>query len=92
MTATGPSAVAWAAPATRAMERMPEKAATAVIELIYGALSDSPHRIGRPLRFELEGKHSARRGDFRIVYLIDDRSRTVVIEAIAHRRDVYRRR
>ena len=47
---------------------------------------------GRPLRFELEGLHSARRGDYRIVYRVDDGRATIVIDMIAHRSDIYRRR
>lgn len=39
--------------------------------------------------FELEGLHSARRGDFRIIYRISD---AVTIVAIEHRADAYRSR
>ncbi len=79
--------IAWTPTAKRSLQRLPEKVATAVIEVIYGPLADNPHRVGKPLRFELEGLHSARRGDFRIVYRIDE---TVTIIAIDHRADVYR--
>jgi mRNA interferase RelE/StbE len=48
--------------------------------------------VGRALRWELEGLFSASRGDFRIVYRIDDDRHVVLIEAIAHRADLYRRR
>ena len=58
-----PFDVRWAAPARRALRRLPEKVATAAIEFIYGPLASSPSRIGRPLRFELEGMHSAQRAD-----------------------------
>ena len=86
-----PFEIRWAAPARRALRRLPEKVATAAVELIYGPLAENPSRVGRPLRFELEGPHSAHRGDYRIVYRIDDRRRTVDILAIGHRADVYRR-
>lgn len=87
----GPYEVAWTSPAKRALVRIPEKVATAAIEFIYGALAVNPHRVGRALRFELKGLHSAHRGDFRVVYRIDQPTRTVHIEAIGHRADVYRR-
>jgi mRNA interferase RelE/StbE len=48
--------------------------------------------VGKPLRFELEGLHSARRGDYRVVYEIDQTEATVTIIAIQHRADVYRPR
>jgi len=86
-----PYTVEWAAPAKRALGRVPEKVASAAVEFIYGSLAQNPYRVGRPLRFELVGLHSARRGDFRIVYRIDEPSRRAYIETIAHRADVYRR-
>jgi mRNA-degrading endonuclease RelE of RelBE toxin-antitoxin system len=55
-------------------------------------LREESQRLIGPLRFELEGKHSARRGDYRVIHVIDDQRRIVVNEAIAHRGDAYRRR
>jgi mRNA-degrading endonuclease RelE of RelBE toxin-antitoxin system len=86
-----PYRIEWVAPAKRALRRIPEKVATAVVEFIYGALAENPDRVGRPLRFELDGLHSAHRGDFRVVYRIDEPRRTVYIHVIGHRSDVYRR-
>lgn len=85
-------AVTWTATATRALQRLPEKVATAAVEFIYGSLAENPQRVGKPLRFELEGLHSARRGDYRVVYEIDQTEATVTIIAIQHRADVYRPR
>jgi mRNA-degrading endonuclease RelE of RelBE toxin-antitoxin system len=73
--------------ARRALTRLPEKAATAAVEFIYGPLAENPQRVGKPLRFELEGLHSARRGDFRIIYRIAE---AVTVVAIEHRADAYR--
>ena len=79
--------VAWTPTAKRALQRLPEKVATAAIEFIYGPLASNPQRVGKALRFDLEGLHSARRGSYRIIYRIDAR---VTIVAIEHRADVYR--
>lgn len=78
---------AWTPTAKRALQRLPEKVATAAIEFIYGPLSSNPQRVGKALRFELEGLHGARRGDYRIIYRIDLQ---VTIIAIEHRADAYR--
>lgn len=85
-------AIAWTAPARRALARLPEKVATAAVEFLYGSLAANPHRVGRRLGLELEGLHSARRGDYRLIYRIDDEERRVDVVAIGHRADVYRRR
>jgi mRNA interferase RelE/StbE len=85
-------AVAWTAASRRALSRLPEKVATAVVEFLYGSLASSPHRVGKPLKLGLEGLHSARRGDYRVIYRIDDDQHRVTVLAIEHRSDVYRPR
>ena len=75
----------------RNLERLPEKAAAAVVES-FATILEQPHRVGRPLRLDLEGRFAARRGPYRIIYRVDDDERIVTIEAIGHRADVYRRR
>lgn len=84
--------VEWAPSAKRDLVRLPEKVATAVVEFIYGGLADNPQRVGRQLRLELAGLHAARRGDFRVVYRIDEARQRVIITLVDHRADVYRRR
>ena len=71
-------------------EQLPEAVSAAVIEFITGALINSPHRVGRGLRNELAGIHSARRGTYRVLYRINDSTRTVTILRIDHRSDGYR--
>ena len=84
--------VAWSSPARRAITNLPEKAATAVIEYIYATIADNPQRAGHQLHFELAGRYSARRGDFRVIYEIDHDRETITIQAIGHRSDIYRQR
>jgi mRNA interferase RelE/StbE len=79
------------APARRQLKRLPVGVAAAALETL-GAIASNPRRLGKPLRFELEGCFSARRGPYRIVYRIDEKSRTVLILAVAHRADIYRPR
>lgn len=92
MTGDAQFAVAWTATSRRTLARLPEKMATAVVEFIYGSLAENPRRVGKPLRLGLAGLHSARRGDYRVIYMIDAPLRTVTIMAIEHRSDVYRPR
>ena len=80
-----------ARPAARAIaEDLPEAIAGAVIDFITGPLLLEPKRVGRELRNELVGIHSARRGTYRILYRINDDERTVTVIRIDHRRDIYR--
>ena len=78
-------------PAVRAVQSgLPEAVATAVIEFLTGALVENPHRVGKQLRGDLAGVHSARRGTYRVVYRINEAECEVVVLRIDHRRDVYR--
>jgi mRNA interferase RelE/StbE len=76
--------------ARRDLNRLQEVAAAAVLEAI-DHIADAPQRMGKPLRLELEGLWSARRGPYRVVYRIDDGKRLVQIITVDHRADVYRR-
>ena len=40
-------AIAWTAASRRALTRLPEKAATAVVEFLYGSLPENPRRAGQ---------------------------------------------
>lgn len=79
-------------PAARAIRsKLPEPVTAAVIEFITGVLLDNPHRVGKQLRGELAGIHSARRGTYRVLYRINEHTHEVIVLRIEHRRDVYGR-
>jgi mRNA interferase RelE/StbE len=71
--------------------RLPETVAAAVLEFCDAALAENPQRVGKPLFGPLAGCHGARRGTYRIVYRIDEATRTVHVLDIDHRSDVYHR-
>lgn len=78
--------------AQRGLDRLPEAVAVAVVEFLVGDLLSEPRRVGRPLRGELTGTWSARRGPYRIVHFIDEAAEVVAVLRIDHRADIYRRR
>lgn len=77
--------------AQRGWNRLPEKARHAVAEFLRGPLAENPYRVGKGLSGELEGQYSARRGEYRVVYVIDDEEVLVEVVKMDHRRDVYHR-
>lgn len=80
-------------PAARAIaETLPEAVSAATIEFLTTSLIENPHEVGRALRNELVGIHSARRGSYRVLNRIDEPNRTVIVLRIDHRRDIYRTR
>jgi len=82
--------VTFSARAKRDMQAIPPRIIPAIIEFVYRDLARNPQRVGFPLRRELEGKFSARRGPYRITYTIDEASTEVQILRVNHRTDVYR--
>lgn len=73
--------------ARRAIERDLPEAVAAAVEFLYGPLAENPQRVGKTLRFELEGRWSARRGQYRVIYRIDDGLVVVEVLKISHRAD-----
>jgi mRNA interferase RelE/StbE len=78
--------------AKRAIERdLPQAVAAAVVDFLYGPLAEDPQRVGRPLRLQLRGYWSARRGQYRVIYSIHDDDDEVLVRVvrISHRADAY---
>ncbi|MGB9870254.1 MAG: type II toxin-antitoxin system RelE family toxin [Anaerolineae bacterium] len=44
------------------------------------------------LKGDLKGFYKLRVGDYRIIYEVLDQERVIIIHAIGHRRDIYRKR
>ncbi len=69
---------------------LPEKIAHAIYEFITGPLLENPWQVGKPLGPPLAPAYSARRGDYRVLYLIDDATHTVKVSTVRHRAVAYR--
>ena len=78
-------------PARRQFDRLRISVAAAVLETL-DAIAENPRRLGKRLALEHEGRWSARRGPYRIIYELVEDDRVVRVVAIGHRRDVYRPR
>jgi mRNA interferase RelE/StbE len=93
---TGPEAqsaafeVRFTAAARRGLNTLPPRVLSAVIEFTFGDLAREQRRVGKPLRDDLTGLFSARRGPYRVLYRIGDDVRVVFIIRVDHRADVYR--
>ncbi|MBA2767598.1 MAG: type II toxin-antitoxin system RelE/ParE family toxin [Sporichthyaceae bacterium] len=91
MTSSQPYELVVTPPAARAIaEKLPEAVGVAVIDFLTSALVESPRRVGKPLRNDLAGIWSARRGTYRVLYRINDDAHEVIALRVEHRRDAYR--
>ena len=82
--------VIFAATARRNLQRIPPRIVPAIIEFVFGDLAETPRKVGKPLKRELEDFYGARRGPYRIIYRIDDVAHRVEILRVDHRADIYR--
>ena len=71
-------------------EELPESVATAAFEFIVGPLAENPQRVGKRLREPLAPLSSARRGQYRVLYLIDDDRVVVQVVTVSHRLRTHR--
>jgi mRNA interferase RelE/StbE len=82
--------VVFSATARRNLDRIPPRVVGAIIEFVFGDLADNPRKVGKPLKRELEGSYSARRGPYRILYSINEPAKQVEILRVDHRAEIYR--
>jgi mRNA interferase RelE/StbE len=92
MTQTPPYTITFTPAARRRLDKLPLPAASALYEHLTGPVAHNPYRLSKPLDAPFDDVRVTRRGDYRALYLIDDRGRTVTVLAVAHRRDAYRPR
>jgi len=77
-------------PAIRDLERLDKNVATRIVERIDWLSENFPSIKPTALKGELSGLFKLREGDYRIIYQILHKERTLVIHAIGHRRKIYR--
>ncbi len=71
-------------------ESLPPKIGVAILGFLTEVLVTEPRKVGKPLRPPLDPVWLARRGSYRVLYLIDEDQGTVIVTAIRHRSDAHR--
>lgn len=68
---------------------LPISARALIKKAIEERLTIDPIGFGKPLRYSLKGHRRLRVSDYRVVYRIEPETKTVLIVAIKHRKDIY---
>ncbi|WP_248579436.1 type II toxin-antitoxin system RelE/ParE family toxin [Nocardioides sp. InS609-2] len=84
--------VSLASAAIRDLDKLPPRVLPAVVEFLYGPLAEEPRRVGKPLRDDLDGEWSARRGSYRVLYRLHEDGEVLIVTRVGHRSDIYRPR
>ncbi|MDO5628913.1 MAG: type II toxin-antitoxin system RelE/ParE family toxin [Mobilicoccus sp.] len=90
--ASEPYRVTLSASAARSLRAVPSRIAEPLVTFAFEGLASSPRRRGKPLGADFAGLWGARRGDYRVIYEIDDEARVVAVVSISHRAHAYRPR
>lgn len=85
-------AVEMSSAAIRTLDQVPPRVVPAILEFLYGPLTENPRRVRKSLRDDFADTYSARRGAYRVLYTINDSEHSVTVTRIAYRADVYRTR
>ncbi len=71
------------------LPELPAQVRKAVGRAIEERLAVNPLQYGKPLRHNLRGLRRIRVSNYRILYRVDEKNKSVYITAIQHRREVY---
>lgn len=78
--------------ATRDLARLDKPLARRIVERVNWLAENMDYIRPEALRGNLEGLYKLRIGDYRVVYEIIYQEKVVVIHAVGHRREIYRKR
>ncbi|WP_334173348.1 type II toxin-antitoxin system RelE family toxin [Sinomonas sp.] len=76
--------------ALRALAGLSPRTAGPLLAFVCGSLAGDPRHRSHQLRGELADCRSARRGDYRVLIVLDEESRTMSVADISPRTTVYR--
>ncbi len=61
-----------------------------IIRKAIESLSLNPAK-GKPLTYDLAGLHSLRTSDYRIIYRIKEKKLLIIVVAVGHRKEIYKK-
>jgi mRNA-degrading endonuclease RelE of RelBE toxin-antitoxin system len=82
--------VYWTKPAVRDLGRLPPRIAGVILTYVDERLAENPHRLSKPLQGNLAELRSARSGDYRVLFRIDEENRRLYVRRVDHRAHAYR--
>jgi mRNA-degrading endonuclease RelE of RelBE toxin-antitoxin system len=82
--------VAWTSPGRRDLTRLPPRIAQVILTYVDERLAENPQRLSKSLQGSLEGLRSARSGDYRVLFRLDEERERLFIIRVDHRAHAYR--
>ena len=79
-------------PASHELARLDKPVGRRIVERINWLAKNLDDIQPEPLRGDLIGLHKLRVADYRVIYEIVHNEKTIIIHAVGHRREIYRKR
>ncbi len=61
-----------------------------IVAKVKNYLSQDPVKLGTPLKGNLKGLYRFRIGEYRVIYVIDQAEKKIIILKVNHRRKIYK--
>jgi mRNA interferase RelE/StbE len=81
--------VKWQEKAIEDLRNLDKQTAKGIIERVKTYLSQDPISLGKPLKGMFKGLFRYRYGDYRIIYALDRKEKSILILRIGHRKNIY---
>ena len=82
--------VKWHEKAIEDLKNLDKQNAKGIVERVKTYLAQDPISLGKPLKGMFKGLFRYRYGDYRIIYALDRKEKSISILRIGHRKDVYK--
>ena len=80
--------IEWDVRAYRELKAIENKQAIIILNGV-SKLTQDPLKNSKPLSGTFKGKYRLRVGDYRVLFWVNDKEKTVYVIAVGHRRDIY---
>ncbi len=72
------------------LKRFDRTIAKKIVEKVKNYLIQDPEKLGIPLKGNFKGLYRYRIGDYRVIYVIDQEEKKIIILKVNHRKKVYK--
>ena len=80
----------WHEETLKDLKKLNRTAAKKIVAKVKNCLIKDPIKLGTPLKGTLKGLHRYRVGKYRVIYVIDQAEKKIIILNVNHRRKIYK--
>jgi len=82
--------VIWHEGTLKDLKKLNRTSAKKIVAKVKNYLIQDPVKLGTPLKGNLKGLYRYRIGEYRVIYVIDQAEKKIIILKVNHRRKIYK--